>query len=59
MADANPCRVLICDRDAKWSMAVRERLEAAGIRVVQTPYAAPNATACAERFVRSITERMS
>jgi hypothetical protein len=23
MADANPCRVLICDRDAKWSVAVR------------------------------------
>jgi transposase InsO family protein len=56
MADANQCRVLICDRDAKWSAAVRERLEEAGIRVVQTPYAAPNANAYAERFVRSINE---
>ena len=56
MADANQCRVLICDRDAKWSVAVRERLEEAGIRVVQTPYAAPNANAYAERFVRSINE---
>ena len=56
MADANPCRVLICDRDAKWSAAVRERLKEAGIRVVQTPYQAPNANAHAERFVRSIKE---
>jgi len=56
MADANPCRVLICDRDAKWSVAVRERLEEAGIRVVQTPYQAPNANAHAERFVRSVKE---
>jgi transposase InsO family protein len=50
----NPCRVLICDRDAKWSAAVRGRLEEGGIRVVQTPYEAPNANAYAERFVRSL-----
>ena len=56
MADDNVCRVLICDRDAKWSVAVRERLEEAGIRVVQTPYEAPNANAYAERFVRSMKE---
>jgi hypothetical protein len=36
-------RVLICDRDAKWSALVRERLGEAGIRVVQTPFQAPNA----------------
>ena len=47
-------RVLIFDRDAKWSAPVRERLDAAGIRVVQTPFQAPNANAYAERFVRSI-----
>jgi putative transposase len=47
-------RVLICDRDAKWSGPVRERLSEAGIRVVQTPFQAPNANAYAERFVRSI-----
>ena len=35
--------VLICDRDAKWSHAVRERLGEAGIRVVQAPYQAPYA----------------
>jgi transposase InsO family protein len=56
IADADQCRVLICDRDAKWSAAVRERLEEAGIRVVQTPYEAPNANGYAERFVRSMKE---
>jgi len=49
-------RVLIYDRDAKWSTSVRERLLDAGIRVVQTPYRAPNANAHAERFVRSMKE---
>ena len=33
---------------------MRARLGEAGIRVVQTPYQAPNAKAYAERFVRSI-----
>jgi hypothetical protein len=47
-------RVLICDRDAKWSAPVRARLDEARIRVVQTPFQAPNANAYAERFVRSI-----
>jgi transposase InsO family protein len=56
MADAEACRVLICDRDTKWSGSVRECLREAGIRMVQTPYRAPNANAHAERFVRSITE---
>ena len=56
MADAEPRGVLICDRDAKRSAAVRERLSEAGIRVVLTPYQAPNANAYAERFVRSIKE---
>jgi putative transposase len=48
--------LLLCDRDRKWSAPVRERLGAAGIRVVQTPFQAPNANAYAERFVRSIKE---
>jgi transposase InsO family protein len=56
MADGHVCRVLICDRDANWSVAVRERLEETGIRVVRTPYEAPNANAYAERFVRSMKE---
>ena len=49
-------RALICDRDRKWSRAVRQQLGDAGIRVVLTPARAPNANAYAERFVRSIRE---
>ncbi len=49
-------RGLICERDAKWSPAVRGHLEDAGLPVVPTPYRAPNANAHAARFVRSITE---
>jgi transposase InsO family protein len=49
-------RVLICDRDRKWSRAVRQQCSDAGIRVVLTPERAPNANAYAERFVRSIKE---
>jgi len=49
-------RLLVCDRDTKWSARVRARLGEAGIRVVQTPYQAPHANAYAERFVRSIKE---
>jgi transposase InsO family protein len=56
MAGGETCRVLICDRDAKWSGLVHEILQEAGIRVVRTPYRAPNANAHAERFVRSIKE---
>ena len=49
-------RFLICDRDTKWSATFRQTLTAAGVRVVQTPYRAPNCNAHAERFVRSIKE---
>jgi putative transposase len=49
-------QVVICGRDAKWSHATRDQLADAGVRVVQTPYRAPNANAHAERFVRSIKE---
>jgi putative transposase len=38
-------RGLICDRDRKWSCAVRRRFGDAGIRVVLTPERAPNANA--------------
>jgi transposase InsO family protein len=47
---------LICDRDRKWSIAVRDLLETSGVRVIQAPFRAPNCNAHAERFVRSIKE---
>src|SRR2546425_5327534 len=49
-------RVVICDRDAKWTEGFRSILEGAGVRVVLTPFQAPNANAYAERFVRSLRE---
>ncbi len=50
------CRYLIHDRDTKFSLRFRIVLEAAGIKLIRTPYQAPNANAFAERFVRSIKE---
>ena len=38
-------RVLICDRDRKWSGAMRRRFGEASLRVVVTPERAPNANA--------------
>ena len=35
-------RVLICDRDRKWSRDARQRLREAGLRVVLIPERAPN-----------------
>jgi transposase InsO family protein len=49
-------RVFLCDRDRKWSLAVRQLLRDSGIRVIQTPFRAPNCNAHAERVVRSIKE---
>ena len=49
-------RGLICDRDRKWSPALDRFLATAGVRVIRTPFMAPNCNAHAERFVRSIKE---
>ncbi len=49
-------RFLICDRDRKWSAAVRYLLETSGVRVLRTPFRAPNCNAHAERFIRSVKE---
>ncbi len=49
-------RILICDRDSKWTDGFRRILQGAGVRIVLTPVQAPNANAYAERFVRSIRE---
>ena len=42
-------RFLICDRDTKFSVRFKIILEAAGVKVIQTPYQAPNCNAYAER----------
>ena len=47
---------MICDRDRKWSRGVLEFLEHDGVRIIRTPFCAPNCNAYAERFVRSIKE---
>ncbi len=47
-------QLLICDRDTKFNARFREILCDAGLRVVRTPYQAPNCNAHAERFVLSI-----
>ena len=49
-------KILVCDRDPKWSRAVEQWLSTAGVRVVRTPPSAPNCNAHAERFVRSVKE---
>ena len=49
-------RMLICDRDRKWTAGVERYLATAGVRVIRTPFLAPNCNAYAERFVRSIRE---
>jgi transposase InsO family protein len=48
-------RFLICDRDTKFSRQFKAALPE-GLRIVQTPFQAPNANAYAERFIRSIKE---
>jgi putative transposase len=47
-------RLLICDRDSKYTGSFDEVLRSAGIRVVKTPVRAPQANAIAERFVRTV-----
>src|SRR5262249_32230883 len=49
-------RVLVCDRDTKWTNGFHRIVQGAGVRIVQTPVQAPDANAYAERFVRSIRE---
>jgi putative transposase len=47
-------RLLIRDRDSKYSATFDEVFRSTGIRVVKTPVRAPQANAIAERFVRTV-----
>jgi putative transposase len=47
-------RLLIRDRDSKYTGTFDEVFRSAGIRVVKTPMRAPQANAIAERFVRTV-----
>jgi putative transposase len=47
-------RLLIRDRDSKYSATFDEVLRTAGIRIVKTPMRAPQANAIAERLVRTV-----
>jgi putative transposase len=47
-------RLLIRDRDGKYSGPFDEVFRTAGVRIVKTPVRAPQANAIAERFVRTV-----
>src|SRR5262249_5221682 len=49
-------RLLILDRDPRFSLAFRETLATAAVQVVRLPARSPNLNAYAERFVRTIKE---
>ena len=49
-------RATVCSTIVTCSSVIATRNGAIGIRVLQTPYGAPNANAYAEQFVRSIKE---
>ena len=49
-------KLLILDRDSKYSVTFREFLGTAGVEVVRLPPRSPNLNAYAERFVKSIKD---
>jgi transposase InsO family protein len=49
-----PVRLVLHDRDAKFSNAFEEVFRSEGARIIRTPIRAPNANAYAERWVRTV-----
>ena len=49
-----PARFLIHDRDSKFSRGVDEVFRSEGIRIIRTPFRAPQANAFAERWVGTV-----
>ena len=49
-------RFLIHDRDDKFSRSFDNIFESEGVKIIKTPYQAPNANAYVERVIRSIRE---
>ncbi len=54
LGEDQPFRLLIHDRDKKFSHAFDEVFRSEGIKVIRTPIQAPNANAYAERWVRTV-----
>jgi hypothetical protein len=54
LGDDRPFRLVIHDRDSKFSGGFDEVLRFEGVRVIRTPVRAPNANAYAERWVRTV-----